>query len=282
MFKYHKSWEKLYNDIKGGIWPPCPLEVDYEGLPDWVKSKFIEVGYDPSWSDMKRFITTGSNQYHVFYSQNCNGGGTHEGQDFISVIKEKYPTRVFDRMYEWCSGPGFITFSLLDHAIAKTACMTDIFDPALTWAEETINYPSNNLKGRVDTYLLKDLALLPKTEMFDLVVSNPPNAKCLSSHILSDNINRITTDIEWEGHKNFYKHIKSHLNPDGIIIMQETHAGSNIDEFIPMIEAAGLKIIDSYRSKNFYVTHYDKEWDQRNPDYDNPRIQCYYIEITHK
>lgn len=282
MFKHHATWEKLYNDIKGGIWPPCPLEVDYEFLPDYVKAKFIEVGYEPSWSSMKRFTTSGPNQFEVFYSQECNGGGTNEGQDFISVLKERYPERIFNRVYEWCSGPGFISFSLLDHGIARTACLSDIYDPALTWAEETINYPKNNLKGRANTYLLKDLALLPKYEMFDLVVSNPPNAKCLSSHILSDNLNRLTTDLNWEGHINFYKHIKSHLCPDGIILMQETHAGSTIEEFLPMIDAAGLKVLDSWRSKNYYVEHYDQEWDQRNPDYNNPRIQCYYIEITHK
>jgi len=245
MFKHHQTWEKLFNDIKGGIWPPCPLEVDYEFLPDYVKDKFIEVGYDPSWSGVTRFVTSGPNQLQVFYSPECDGGGTSEGQDFIEVLKERYPNRMFNKVYEWCSGPGFISFSLLDYGIAKTACLSDIYDPALTWAEETINYPNNNLKGRVNTYLLKDLALLPEYEMFDLVISNPPNAKCLSSHILSDNLNRITTDLNWEGHINFYKHIKSHLCPDGVILMQETHAGSTIEEFLPMIDVAGLKVLDS-------------------------------------
>jgi hypothetical protein len=283
MFKHHHTWEKLYNDIKGGVWPnEVPLEVDFFMLPQYMQERFIEVGYDPHWSSMERFTSTGPNQYQIFYSQECNGGGTAEGQEFPKILKERYPDRVFNRVYEWCSGPGFISFSLLDHGIARTACLSDIYNPALTWAEETINYPSNDLKSRANTYLLNDLALLPKQEMFDLVVSNPPNAKCLSSHILSDNLNRLTTDLNWEGHINFYKHIKSHLSSDGIILMQETHAGSALEDFLPMIDAAGLKILDSWRSKDYYVENYDQEWDQKNPDHDNPRIQCYYIEMTHK
>lgn len=282
MFKNHKSWSKWYDEIKGGSWPPCPLEVDYQTLPDYAKEKMLSLGYNPTWSGVQRFTTNGKNQLNVFYSSDCDGGGTTYSQDYVNNVQQRYPGRRFNKCYEWCSGPGFIGYSMLDNDICGSLCLTDIYDPALLWAEETKNYPGNNCQDRVSIYLLKDLMLLPKFEMFDLVVSNPPHASCYSSSILNDDLNRIVTDLNWEAHENFYRNIKQHLLPDGVIILLENNAGSTVDDFAPMIESNNLKINDVWQSKELYVNEFNSEWDVNNPDRENARNQIYYIEITHK
>lgn len=282
MFKYKHLWEKLYNDIKGGSWPQeIPLEVDFYQLPQYMQERFLEVGYDPSWSGIKRWNTTGPNKFSVFYSDECDGGGTLYSDDYVENIKEYYSNQTFDRCYEWCSGPGFIGFNLLSHGICNSLCLTDIYLPALDWAEETKLYKPNNIANKVDTYLIKDLALLPSTEQFNLVVANPPHSNSLSSNILSHNLNRIVTDVNWDSHRNFYKNIKSHLSEDGIILLLENHGGSTVEDFIPMIEENGLTVKDSWNSK----THYSaptKEWSQNNADQNQSVQQIYYIEIVHK
>jgi hypothetical protein len=55
-----------------------------------------------------QFVTTGEHKIEVFYKIELDGGGTTFGQDYLPVIKDCYPDRVFNRAYEWCSGPGFI------------------------------------------------------------------------------------------------------------------------------------------------------------------------------
>lgn len=282
MFKNHKTWSKWYNEIKGDSWPPCPLEVDYHSLPDYAKDKMLSLGYNPNWSNVQRFITNGRHRLNVFYSPECDGGGTTYSQDYVNVIRQRYPNRQFIKCYEWCSGPGFIGYSILDNDICKSLCLTDIYDPALSWAEETRNYPSNNCRDLVSIYLLKDLALLPQNEMFDLVVSNPPHACCYSSSILNNNLNRIVTDLNWEAHENFYRNIKRHLLPDGVIILLENNAGSRVEDFVPMIEKNNLRIVDTWRSTEWYTKQFNTEWDSDNADNETTRNQLYYIEITHK
>jgi hypothetical protein len=282
MFKNHKTWSKWYDEIKGGIWPPCPLEVDYEFLPDYVKEKMLSLGYDPQWSRVQRFTTDGKQNLTVFYSSECDGGGTSYSQDYIDNIRARFPNRQFNKCYEWCSGPGFIGFSMLGNDICKSLCLSDIYNPALVWAEETRNYPGNKCQDLVSIYLLKDLALLPDYEKFDLVVSNPPHAKYYSSSILGDNLNRIVTDLNWEAHENFYCNIKKHLTPDGVILLLENNAGSTVNDFLPMIDDNGLKIVDTWRSSKLYTEKFDSEWDTTNTEKEISRNQIYYIEITHK
>lgn len=278
LHKSHRYWQELYNQLRGPDWPECPLEVDFYQLPQWVQDELMQFGYQPPDSFPKRFITPGLSNINVFYLPEHNGGGTGHGQEYIKLIKQRYPGRVFDKCYEWCSGPGFIAYSILDHGLCNNICLTDICDSALMCAEETKNYPSNNCQDNVSIYLLKDLNLLPEKEMFDLVVSNPPHANCLENiknHTANEN--RITSDLNWEAHQNFFKNIKKHLAPDGIILLQENHAGSDLSDFALFIEQAGLTVTDYFLSDDWYnasVDHTDPaNW---------PVHKIYYIEIQHQ
>jgi hypothetical protein len=278
LYKNHAKWVELYDKLKGSDWPQtAPPEVDYIKLPQWVKDELHQFGYRPNEDLLNRFITTGPRKLNVFYLAGQNGGGTGFGQDYISVINKKYPNRVFHKAYEWCAGPGFIAYSLLDHGICKNICLSDIHDPALLCAEETMMYVSNQVKNNVSIYLLKDLALLPRHEMFDLVVANPPHAPVYEvEHLLTDNRNRITSDINWEAHRNFFANIKNNLTDDGVILLQENHAGSTLEDFLPFIENSGLKVTDHFLSTNWY----ESDKDHTDPA-TWPVNKIYYIELQH-
>jgi len=278
LYKNHTRWTELYDKLKGPDWPQtAPPEVDYVKLPQWIQDELQQFGYRPTEDLLKRFITTGRRGINVFYLGGQDGGGTGFGQDYISVINKKYPNRIFHKAYEWCSGPGFIAYSLLDHGICKNICLSDIHDSALLCAEETMMYVPNQVKDNVSIYLLKDLALLPKHEMFDLVVANPPHASVYEvESLLVDNQNRLTSDINWEAHQNFFANIKNNLTEDGIILLQENHAGSTLDDFLPFIENSGLKVTNHFLSTDWY----EADKDHTDPS-TWPVHKIYYIELQH-
>lgn len=278
-YKNHQAWVMLYDKLKGPDWPQqAPAEVDFKKLPTWVQDELLAFGYQPREDVLKRFITDGKIGINVFYFDELNGGGTGHGTEYITLIKNRYPSRIFRKAYEWCSGPGFIAYNLLDHGLCEKICLSDIYDPALVCAEETMMYDHNQASEKVSIYLLKDLALLPDSEMFDLVVANPPHAPGLEiTTKWTDNKNRITSDLNWEAHQNFFANIKQHLVPDGIILLQENHAGSTIDDFMPFIKTSGLRVTDCFLSDKWY----DADVDHTNPE-NWPVHKIYYIELQHQ
>jgi methylase of polypeptide subunit release factors len=183
----------------------------------------------------------------VFYTNELDGGGTSFGQDYISVIKNHYPNRKFPKIFEWCSGPGFIGFSLLSHEICDRVCFTDLYNPALEAIDATVQYKNNQCVQSISTYLMKDLSLLPNHEIFDMVVANPPHFN--TSIFAEKNTNRLCIDAEWKAHKNFFKNIKSHLHKNSVVLLQENSEGSTVTDFSHMILEAGLEITDTFNSK---------------------------------
>jgi methylase of polypeptide subunit release factors len=207
------------------------------------------------------FITTGPNRYRVAHDSWMDGGGTWFGQEYVSIIQQRYPDRVFERCYEWCAGPAFIGFNILDHGLCKSLCVSDIYSDAIVRVKETAKVNSIEC---VSAYATGTVAELPDHEMFDLVVANPP-------HFLScpgdDNYQRIAVDNDWAAHREFFENIGQHLLPGGIILLQENQAGSlnREKDFEQFIRAAGLKITAVIDSPSYYTpNHY---------------TQIYYIEI---
>jgi hypothetical protein len=262
MFDDQNEWEAFYNKVKGADYPECQSEDDFLFLPDWIKEELITNGYDPVSSNFEKFITSGKNGINVFYTNELNGGGTWIGTEFIDIIKDLYPNRVFDNAYEWCAGCGFIAFNLLDHGIANNICLTDIYYPAIDCVERTANSKLNNCRDQVKSYILKDLSLLPKNHMFDLVVASPPTFPEYQFGV----DNRIYADLNWNGRRHFFKHIKEHLTPDGVILMHESYKASKPETFLQMLEDSGLEIKSVIRSKKYFT--FD--------------LQIYFLEIVHK
>lgn len=257
----NQDWNTLYNTFKGPDWPECPPQEEFYTLPEWIQKELIEVfKVDPYSNNLlphKQFVCRGEKPITVFYTLDTDGGGSWFGSDYITTIKRKYGDKKFSKVFEWCSGPGFIGFSLLSHNICDRLCFNDLHNPAIELINLTTNYKDNQCSDLVSAYLLKDLRLLPSFEMFDLVVSNPPHFNKNVS-LLSYG-NRLGTDINWGSHRHFFKNIKSHLVKDGIILLQENRQGSTVKDFEDMIIESDLKVTDCFDSTT-------------NPD-------LYYIEI---
>jgi len=212
------------------------------------------------------FTTTGPNQYTVFHLPETDGGGTWFGQELIEVVKERYPGRQFAHCWEWCAGPGFIGFSMLDHGICQQLLLSDIYDPAVELAKETARRAG--VVDRVEALLFRDVALLPVHYQFDLIVANPPHEPYGTAIVhTADHGGRIEADPGWASHLNFFQYVKQHLAPDGVIILQENQRGSTLADFEPMIKRSGLQVLDSWPSPKHF--HLDQ------------KCQIYYIEIAH-
>ena len=194
-----------------------------------------------------KWYTTGNSKFEIEYTYEMDGGGTTFGTEYADVLKSRYPGKQFNLAYEWCSGPAFIGFDLLDHKICKSLLCTDIYYPAI---ECIRNSAKANQLSNVRAILLEDLALLPSDIKFDLVVGNPPHFG--SSIHDESHRNRIVLDKDWETHRNFFNNIKSHLTSDAVILLQENLSGSTPDTFEKMINEAGLKITEWFKSKDFF------------------------------
>lgn len=217
---------------------------------------------------MMSFRTNGTVGIDVMHESCMNGGGTWFGQEYIEVLKQRYPDRRFRRCFEWCAGPGFIGFALLDHGVCESLCMSDLYEPAIECIQVTVKSLPETWRSQVSAYAVPTVAALPAHEQFDLVVANPPHyLECPGD----DNYQRLAVDVDWQAHREFYQHIGQHLEPNGIILMQENQAGSlgGSEDFRHMIENNGLEITDTFVSPNFY-------------NQPGPWAQIYYIEIRQK
>lgn len=182
------------------------------------------------------------------------------------MLKHRYPDRQFDRCWEWCAGPGFIGFNMLDHGICDRLFLSDIYDPAVELAKETAHRAG--IADRVHALLFRDLAILPLDYQFDLIVANPPHySKVPPNFHTADHSMRIETDPGWASHKHFFEHVADHLTKDGVIVLQENQLCSTVKDFEPMIKDAGLVVLDTWPSTEFF----------------RPELftQIYYIEIAH-
>lgn len=197
------------------------------------------------------------NSIKVSYLNNQNGGGMHFGQDYIDVIqKRKYNC---SKLFEFCSGPAFIGFSLLSLNIVDKLYLSDINPEVKLSVENTIK--ENNLESKVEIQINEGIDGL-KFRDIDLVISNPPHFKNDVDYLKKLN-KRIWKDEDWNIHAEFYKNIKTIISTNGIILMQENAAGSNYKDFEGMINQNGLKLTDVFRSEK----------------YNGAREDIYYMEV---
>jgi predicted RNA methylase len=170
----------------------------------------------------------------IRYRAELDGGGTTFGQDFISFFRARGMSRQ-QRLFEWCSGPGFIGFSLLASGICETLCLADINPKAVASCRKTVRV--NGLEDRVSVYESNNLRSIPRTEKWSLVVSNPP-------HFIDQYEGDIRAhDPDWQIHREFFQTIGGFLERDGVVVLQENNAGSTVESFRQMIEDADLQIV---------------------------------------
>lgn len=170
----------------------------------------------------------------VEYKSELDGGGLEFGQDFIPFLRSRGMPK-HPRLFEWCAGPAFIGFSMLGHGLCETLCLADINPAAVTRCKNTVRL--NHLEDRVSVYESNNLRSIPRSERWNLVVSNPP-------HFIDQYEGDIRAhDPDWEIHREFFNTIHPYLADNGVIVLQENNRGSTVETFREMIDAAGLEIV---------------------------------------
>ena len=173
----------------------------------------------------------------VFGRDDLEGGGPGFGQDYIRVLRELGLTNC-SRAFEFCAGPGYIGYSLLANGLCRSLALADINPAAVQAARMTAEF--NGISDRVSIYLSDAIDNIPPTEKWDLVVGNPPHfKKWTATRKLR------LEDLDWNIHRRFYARVKTFLNPGGIVLLQENSHGSSVEDFAPMIEEAGGRIIQT-------------------------------------
>ena len=105
-------------------------------------------------------------------------------------------------------------------ACASSLCLADINPEAVSACRRTI--ADNVLSDRVSVYCSDNLRDIPKSEQWDLVVSNPP-------HFIDEYLGNLRAhDPDWRVHLDFFRTVSPFLKPADVIILQENNAGSTV------------------------------------------------------
>jgi len=180
-----------------------------------------------------------SDDLAVFYDGYMDGGGTEFAGDMIDIIRHVNHRPRFPQALEWCSGPGFIGFTLLHNNLAEKVTFVDQYKPSLTAIQKTLEQCGNRYRDKVT--IAQTLDDNGGDHTYDLIVANPP----WYAHPIPGNSpvrNRIAVDLGWQAHKYFFSRLPDILCDDGICIMLESIYGSSPVTFRDYIADAHLEI----------------------------------------
>lgn len=199
----------------------------------------------------RQYLKINYKNIKVSYSWRLNGGGIILAHEFVRVVSRKIG-RV-GHVFEYCSGPGFIGFSLLANNLCDKLTLSDINPKAIEAIKETIK--NNNLQKKVTVYQSDCLDSISKDEQWDLVVSNPPwdllPAKRQWYSFYRNKKNIIVCDPEGRVHEKFYRDVNKFLKPGGSIIFVESSEFTNVNCFNNMIGDNGLRVVESFKPVSF-------------------------------
>ncbi len=176
----------------------------------------------------------------VYYLEELDGGGKDRLNDAFTLTVKELIGKV-DTVCEFCSGPGFIGFSLLAHGLCGKLVLVDVNPKAIDAVNITIN--KNRLKKKVVAYLSDALEGVPKNQKWDLAVSNPPH---LDGKRTGRKGEVLLNDPGWQIHKRFYAKVSKHLTEEGSVLFIENGLWSKPKTFKDMIKKNGLTFQKSF------------------------------------
>jgi len=267
------SWARFYENIRNmnmpdaHNWPECLNFEDVQHLPVEIQLKILhthlfllfpteetsslitqlaqsaqEIAQLCEPSDVDYFLDnptlpltheTECQGIKIKYHPSMEGGGIYRSPMFIEVLSLIAPNRIFNHCLEWCSGPGFIGFSLLGKGLCKQLDLADIWQPSLT-AAKAVKAPCN-----VDTWHIRNLCDIQPPRMYDLIVANPP---WWPGNLLQNQHNRLGADPELTILKKFLKDAKNYLTHDGIIVLIEGQTYTGPKDISNALVDTGLEL----------------------------------------
>jgi hypothetical protein len=201
----------------------------------------------------------------VAFRPELDGAGSRTAAAFVEFVAGHAPNRTFERAFEWCAGPGFIGFALVAEGMCQHLCLADINVAAMDCVAETIR--RNGLEHKVTAFVSDNLDGLPDSEMFDVVVGNPPSFARLNPRhprygVFKDDLR--PNDPDWQLHRRFYREIRRHLVPGALLFISEVEVYRStvndpidepepwdlrerpaIDDLLPMIAGSGLRPVET-------------------------------------
>lgn len=190
--------------------------------------------------------TTTINGIEIHYNEELHLGTLSFNSGFVELLDLLYPEKIFNNCLDWCSGAGFIGFSLFGRNIISELTLLDIYDPAIEACNKTISALNTD---KIATIQADTISKLQKMNQYDLIVGNPP---WMPHYVLFKDSGKLrrNTDIGFSIHADFFKHAKDYLTPDGKIVLLEGFFSSSPLDFKPMIEENGMVITKLIRCDN--------------------------------
>ncbi|MGW0890109.1 methyltransferase [Saccharopolyspora sp. NPDC002578] len=182
----------------------------------------------------------------VRYAQHLDGGGNDFGRAYVPFVEATFG-RV-GSVLEWCSGPGFIGFSLLGNGLCDQLGLTDVNAEAVSACRATVR--GNGLDDRVSLFHGDCLDGMPEDRRWDLIVGNPPHMDVRTAPADDVAVFRrlkpelVYADHDWEVHRRFYRRVGELLAPGGSVVLQECSAASSAETFRDMITDGGLEVAE--------------------------------------
>jgi hypothetical protein len=270
------QWQQFYQSIRDASWPDCATENEFDQLPAEVQHEILHVHNGqayvrPNHSDFE-FLEPGQSlhqgNYHssqapvcdlrfaaasdfaVHYAIGQAGGGEQQGQNYARVLRFLYPGRTFDHCLEWCSGPGFVGFRLLSDGICRNLTLQDVYQPALRAAEQTWQHrPARLASAQLHVVATDTIQSMPANLTFDLVVANPPNYDNPWLDLDCPDQIRITQDVGWRIHQEFFTNIGARLHRDGRVVLIKAIESGSVDTYMPWITQGGLQVVRVFRER---------------------------------
>ena len=189
---------------------------------------------------------TFENGLHIEWKLGDDGGGSSQYIDFIEPVRNQ--NKIYTYGLEWCAGLSAIGFMLIDQKLCKKIVFMDKYEPSLTNA--LANAERNNCSNLVEVICIDEIQKIPFDYRFDLIVANPPHGTTESSVTTDDKnefeyetVRRVTLDIDWKIHKEFFQNITKYLLPNADVFISETYLHEPI---IKMADEVGLNFIRAY------------------------------------
>lgn len=209
---------------------------------------------EPGELEKVRHTATLSGKIEINYPNMLNGGGILFLNDIYKFI-EKSCKKKYKRAFEWCCGPGFLSYEALGRGLAEEIVGSDFYLPAIENFLETAD--KNNVRDKVTAYHTPLLENIPDDEQWDLVLGNPPwfpdypelvdGYRKQVPHCTDENIvhhARIGLDNQWKTHKEFFSNLQKHVNHETDIYI--TEGWLFLDEVFKIIDDTGFEILEHY------------------------------------
>lgn len=183
------------------------------------------------------------------------GGGATFGYEVCRHLRAEGVR--YQRAADWCGGTGIIGFDLLGLGICAHVDILDVSREALRVAQATIDTAA--LNDRSACRQISELADLPPSTRYDLIVGNPPhvNGSIPVSDFSRERAANIWSDSGWQIHRSFFEQLGTVLCPRGRYVLIENRRLAAPEIFLGLADAAGLPppgIVDCVAPwENYYL-----------------------------